>query len=233
MYNKELLISLQKEASEFLQSKYLVVNDTKIFLKEIEVYYYETGKFEDYTVHRNKLQGANKYKFYIHRYGKEVDSSYKSSSKNNRGGCDFVISDSNNIYYSYLIRSIVINDELIIGPRKTLDAIIANTVLSYEQLEKIDIKVISCESYYDVLKTPRIGLGNPPKAEDSLFKDEKLRFILCDNYFCKQNGYKLRTRAIDDFLEEQLKNGKMTKEQAICYSNKWYKSVSKWLRDLE
>ena len=231
MYSKEYEIFLQRQASEFIQGNYLLVNNVAIYLKEIEVYYYEQGKFEDYTVHQNNLQSNNKYKFYVHRYGQEKDSSYKSSLKNNRGGCDLVVSDSDNIFYSYLIRSIVINGKLVVGPRKSLNAIVENTGFSYEELEKVNIKIVPFENHHDVLKTSRIGLGNPSEDEDPLFKHAKLRLIICDEYFKEKNGYKLRTNAIDDFLKEQLNDGKITKEQAIKYSATWFEAVSSWLKD--
>lgn len=231
MYNKEFEIKLRKEASDFIQSNYLLVNDVTIYLKEIEVYYYEVGKFEDYTVHQNDLQMNNKHKIYVHRYGKEKDSSYKSSPKNNRGGCDFVLSDTDDIYYSYLIRSVVINEIPYFGPRKSLNAIIENTGLSFEELEKAEVKVVPFENHHDILKTTRIGLGKPTKDEEPLFQKSELRLIVCDEYFKEKNGYKRRTEAIDNFLEEQLKDGKMTKAEAIKYSNDWFKAVSSWLKE--
>lgn len=231
MYDIKFEIRLRKEASDFIQGNYLLVNNVAIYLKEIEVYYYEAGKFEDYTVHRNQLQRNNKHKFYVHRYGQKVDSSYKSSPKNNRGGCDFVLSDTDNIYYSYLIRSIVINENPVFGPRNSLNAIIENTGLSYEELEKAEVKVVPFENHHDILKTSRIGLGNPNEGENPLFKEAELRLIICDEYFKEKNGYKRRTEAIDNFLIECLKEGKMTKEEAIKYSKDWFEAVSTKLRE--
>lgn len=231
MYDKEFEIRLRKEASDYIQGNYLLVNNVAIYLKEIEVYYYELGMFEDYTVHRNHLQRNNKHKFYVHRYGKEEDSAYKSSPKNNRGGCDFVLSDSDSTYYSYLIRSIVINDKPVFGPRKSLNAIIENTGLSYKELEKAEVKVVPFENHYDILKTPRIGLGKPEKDEDKNYQLAELRLIVCDKYFKEKNGYKRRTEAIDNFLIESLKEGKMTKEEAIKYSKDWFEAVSTKLRE--
>jgi len=235
MYDKKFTTNLQKDASVFLQGYYLLVNNIAIYLKEIEVYYYEHGRFEDYSVHRNILQKKNKHKFYIHRYGQDADSSYKSSPKNNRGGCDFVMSDSDGVYYSYLIRSIVINDELYVGPRKTLNAIIENTGLSYEELEKANVTIVPFENNHDVLNTSRIGLGNSKENDAELYKNAELRCILCDKYFVKRDnknvGYARRTEAIYNFLKRKLETGEMTKEEAIKYSNDWYGAVSRWLKD--
>ena len=41
----------------------------------------------------------------------------------------------------------------------------------------------------------------------------------------------MRTEAIDNFLKKKLESKEMTKEQAVGYSNEWYKAVSKELKD--
>ena len=231
MYNSSFEKILQEQASEFLKNNYLLVNGIEIYLKEIEVYYYEQGKFEDYTVHGNKLQQNRKNYFYVHRYGKDAASSYKSSPNNTRGGCDFVLSDKDGVYFSLLIRSIVINEELFVGPRKSLNAIIEKTGLSYEELEKAQVIVKPIEKSYDVFTTSRIGLGKPVNSDDACYREAKLRFILCDEYFKQRDknnvGYPKRTEAIDDFLRDNIISGSMTKEQAAKYSSEWYGAVSK------
>ena len=231
MYDFSFEKVLQEQASEFLKNNYLLVNGIAIYPKEIEVYYYAPGQFEDDTVHGNKLQENNPNKFYVHRYGKEDDSQYKSSPNNNRGGCDFVISEKNGVYHSYLIRSIVIDGELIVGPRKSLNAITEKTGLSYEELEKAQVIVKPIKKSYDVFTTSRIGLGKPVNSDDACYREAKLRFILCDKYFKQRDknnvGYPKRTEAIDDFLRDNIISGSMTKEQAAKYSSKWYRAVSK------
>lgn len=231
MYNSRFEIALREKASDFLRCKYFIVSGIKIYPKEIEVYYYEQGAFEDYTVHRNELQENHKNSFYVHRYGKEADSPYKSSPKNNRGGCDFVLSDKTGAFYSLLIRSIVINGELFVGPRKSLNAILDKTGLSYKELESTIVIVAQEPVNCDVFATSRIGLGNSDKQDSLLYKNAKLRFILCDKYFKETDknnvGYKKRTEAIDDFLRNNIESGKMTKEQAADYSKHWYGAVSK------
>ena len=62
MEYQSILENLQNEASCFLQHSYLKINEVVIYPKEIEVYYYESGKFEDYSVHRNQLQGSIEHK---------------------------------------------------------------------------------------------------------------------------------------------------------------------------
>ena len=232
MYNKNFITKLQKQASEFLQSKYLYVHGVAIYLKEIEVYYFEQGVFEDYTVHKNELQANNKYKFYVHRYGQGKDSKYISGT---RGGCDLVLSASNEVYYSYLIRSVVINGELIVGPRKALNAILERTGLSYEDLENEYVEIKHIERGCDVLMTTRIGLGFSNNHYDHIYQEAELRCIVCDKYFKMRDkdnvGYPKRTEAIDNFLKRKLEAGEMTKEQAINYSKQWYGAVSQWLKD--
>ena len=58
MEYQSILENLQNEASCFLQHSYLKINEVVIYPKEIEVYYYESGKFEDYSVHRNNYKEA-------------------------------------------------------------------------------------------------------------------------------------------------------------------------------
>lgn len=234
MYNQSFEKELQKQASEFLKNNYLLVNGIAIYPKEIEVYYYEQGKFEDYTVHGNELQQNKKNRFYVHRYGKKSDSPYKSSPKNNRGGCDLVISDNEGIFHSYLLRSIVVNGDLIVGPRKSLNAIIEKTGLSYEELEKAEVIVKPIEKTAEVLTTSRIGLGEPDNPDGHFYREAKLRFLLCDEYFKKVDknnvSYRNRAGAIDNFLQEKIKTGEMSKAEAVVFSKDWLGYVFKWLR---
>ena len=66
---QEMLQKLQTEARLFLTESVLVLKGLFIRPKEIEVYYYEKGIFEDNSVHRNDLQKNNKNHFYVHRCG--------------------------------------------------------------------------------------------------------------------------------------------------------------------
>ena len=228
MYNSNFEKQLRKQASEFLICNYFLINGVKIYPKEIEVYYYEQGIFEDYTVHRNRLQENNKNGFYVHRRGHEASSPIIES---NRGGCDFVISDRDGVFHSYLIRSIVIDGELVVGPCKSLKAILRKTGLSYKELEESEVSIISSSTNNDVFMTSRIGLGDSEKEDSKSYKDAKLRFILCDEYFKQRDksnvGYPKRTEAIDDYLRNKIDAGSMTKEQAADYSRKWYGAASK------
>ena len=139
MNNQLTIERLQNEAKHFLTETKLILNGVSILPKEIEVYYYKEGEFEDPTVHRNKLQQNNKNHFYVHRWGKTKNDKYKSG---NRAGMDFVVSDDENTYHSYLIRSAVINGKLVIGPNKVLKRMLeANPNLSYEELESISSRL--------------------------------------------------------------------------------------------
>lgn len=58
---QDIIKKLQNEAYQFLKKK-LVLNGIAILPKEIEVYYYKEGEFEDKSVHQNELQtNKNKY----------------------------------------------------------------------------------------------------------------------------------------------------------------------------
>lgn len=232
MQNK--IKELQSRAASFLQSYCLRVNGVTISLKEIEVYYYEKGVFEDYTVHCNELQMNNKFHFYVHRTGKSKDYKPKGGT---RCGCDFVLSDKDNVYYTFLIRGIVIDRELIVGPNNSLKAILSYTSLSYSELEGAKVELVPCKNDCHILPSPRIGLGKPEEEKNVIFHDAELRMIVCDEYFKQTDkrsncGYKLRTDAIDNFLRRQLGSNNMTKEEAIKYSQEMYGAVSRWLKDL-
>ena len=232
MQNK--IKELQSRAASFLQSYCLRVNGVTISLKEIEVYYYEKGVFEDYTVHCNELQMNNKFHFYVHRTGTSKDYKPKGGT---RCGCDFVLSDKDNVYYTFLIRGIVIDRELIVGPNNSLKAILSYTSLSYSELEGAKVELVPCKNDCHILPSPRIGLGKPEEEKNVIFHDAELRMIVCDEYFKQTDkrsncGYKLRTDAIDNFLRRQLGSNNMTKEEAIKYSQEMYGAVSRWLKDL-
>ncbi|MDE6647887.1 MAG: hypothetical protein K2K03_08720, partial [Prevotella sp.] len=106
---QEKIKELQTKAVSFLKSYSLLVNGINLSLKEIEVYYYEKGVFEDYTVHRNELQANNRFHFYVHRNGKSKDYKPKGGQS---VGCDYVRRDKHAVYYTFFIRCIVIDEEL-------------------------------------------------------------------------------------------------------------------------
>lgn len=202
---QEIIKSLQVEAVQFLTKTKMRMDGLIIFPKEIEVYYYKEGEFEDPTVHRNELQKNNKNHFYVHRWGKTKNDKYKGG---NRAGLDFVVSDNNNTYYSYLIRSAVINGNMIVGPNNVLKTIEDSAAISYKELENNTIVLDMVDSSYDVLFSERINLN-----QECEFSFYELRAVLCDNFY-RKNKYRFKEKMTVRFIKEQ----KMTSEQALKYA---------------
>lgn len=202
---------LQAEARIFLTESVLVLNGLSIRPKEIEVYYYEKGGFEDNSVHRNDLQKHNKCHFYVHRSGTKSSDSYKGG---NYAGIDFVVSDKNDVYFSFLIRSAIINDDMVVGPHKVLETIQRRSNLIYQEIESETVEVVQCNANFDVLFSSRINLG---KNVDDKFRECKLRAVLCDEFFCK-NKYPAKEKMICDFLTEKVQAHCMNNEQASQYA---------------
>ena len=197
---------LQKEAAEFLTNSKLVLNGIVIQPTEIEVYYYHAGEFEDKSVHQNNLQQNNARHFYIHRYGVKETDSIKGG---NRAGIDFVLSEEANKYYTYLIRSALINDQLIVGPHNVLVAIQAASHLDYTEIEKTTVQIVENKIPGDVLFSERIHLGKD--AGD--FRNLRLRAVLCDDTFIHRK-YPAKEHMITDYI----KYTNMSKEQAIEFA---------------
>lgn len=235
---------LQSEAKLFLTSFNLVLNGISILPKEIEVYYYEeTGNFKDSSVHRNELQKNNKNHFYVHRNGLTKIDSYKGGY---RAGLDFVVSDNENIYHSYLIRSAVIKDgKTIVGPYKVLKAIQnACGFSSYDELETKTVELVVNDVSNDVLFSKRINLGENAKE----YIDCELRAVLCDDLF-KESKYPSKEELIVNFLQNKpkeyalkyvkeklgyipssIRNNLIEKQQESITMSKPIIYISEWLR---
>ena len=213
--------SLQDEAKRFLLNDTIVLNGICIRPKEIEVYYYKENKFDDNSVHQNELQRNNKNHFYIHRWGIRKTDSYKGG---NYPGIDFVISNDKNIYYSYLIRSAIINNEPIVGPHKVLEKIIKECNISCKEIEKTPIEIVPNKISCDVLFSGRINLG---KLVSKKYKECKLRAVACDEYF-RGNKYPQKEKMIIDFISEK----QMTKVQAVEYAKEKLGYLPSKLREL-
>lgn len=188
----ETIKKLQNDAAQFL-SKKLVTNGVTISPKEIEAYYYKARAFEDSSVHRNELQQNNKNHFYVHRYGLTKSDKYKGG---NRIGLDFVISDEENTYYSYLIRSALINNELIVGPNNVLKKLLEICNISCEDLECINVELVTNNISDIVLFSERINLGKNACE----FRECKLRAVVCDEFF-KKSKYPKKEKMVIDFLD--------------------------------
>jgi hypothetical protein len=208
---QEMCQKLQEEARLFLTESVLVLKGISIRPKEIEVYYYEKGCFEDNSVHQNDLQKNNKNHFYVHRCGTKSSDSYKGG---NYAGIDFVVSDTDDIYYTYLIRSALVNEEMVIGPHKVLEAIQKHSNLNYQEIESETIEVVQSNANCDVLFSSRINLG---KTVDDEFCECKLRAVLCDELF-RESKYPAKEKMVIEFLMEKVQAHCMTNEQASHYA---------------
>ena len=215
----EIVTRLQKDAKTFLTNK-LVLNKAEIYPKEIEVYYYKEGEFEDKSVHRNELQMNHKNYFYVHRC-KNSDS-YKGG---NRAGLDFVVSDDENTYYSYLIRSAVINEQPFYGPNNVLNAIkSACGNVGNAELEKEYVDVVSSDvEYDDIIFTTRFGLS---KNVDVCFRDYQLRLVVLDKQF-KNAQYKAKEQIVSDYL----KQSKSTEVQAKDFCEQYLTYMPSKIKD--
>ena len=209
---QEIITRLQDDARRFLTHTKIVLKGIDIIPKEIEVYYFKDHVFMDNSVHQNVLQtGKNHNHFYVHRWGISQSDSYKGG---NYPGIDIVVSTDESVFYSYLIRSAVINEHLVIGPHKVLENIQNETNLSYNDIEKETLKLEPNIILKDVLFSKRINLGKTVLEE---YKDCMLRAVICDDLFIdKESKYPKKEEMITNFLS----NANMTKEEALCYAKK-------------
>lgn len=210
--NRQRFINnLQTDARKFITKNNLELNGVIIEPKEIEIYYYKEGVFEDNSVHKNELQTANPNHFYIHRIGTKRTDTYKGG---NYPGIDYVISNEPGTYHSYLIRSAVLDDQLVIGPNKVLRAILQHTNMTKEELEATNIRKITCDRTCDVLYSNRINLGKTVSEDFVLCQ---LRIVLCDNLY-RQSSYPQKEEMIVEHLRHCVLNQQKSKEEALYYA---------------
>ena len=208
VYSQLQEVKLQYEAIQFISQTKLILNETVIIPKEIEVYYYKEGEFSDESVHRNELQQNNMNHFYVHRNGKTKIDHYKGG---NRAGIDFVVSNERGVYYSYLIRSAlirsaVVNDKPFYGPHNVLEAIRVSSNLEYRDIEENAVEVEINDDSYDVILSKRINLGKG-------FVESKLRAVVFDNDF-KNSKY----RGKEELIIEKIIKDKLPKEEALVFA---------------
>lgn len=216
---------LQQKMEQFLLNSRLNLNGVIIVPKEIEAYYYEDGKFEEDSVHKNELQRNNKNHFYIHRNGLSRYDAYKGGR---RPGIDFVLSDNSNIYFSFLIRSAVVDGRFIVGPNKVLNEIRWDSRLSNEDIEKHEVIIEPCKNEATVLFSERIGLGKGV-ANDFLHAD--LRAVVCDENYRRAN-YAKKEKMIVDHLVTSYGNHNLSKDEAINYVRLYLGYVPKAVRTM-
>ena len=209
--NQIFIKKLQNEARDFLTSKKMLLERVSILPKEVESYCFNEDEFKDNSVHRNDLQKNNANHFYIHRWGYSKLDSYKGG---NYAGIDFVVSNNPNVYYSFLIRSAVINDKLVIGPHKVLLEIANASGLSYGEIESKTVSLVPNKISQDVLFSHRINLG---KTVPDVYRNCDLRAVLCDEFF-RESKYLLKENMIVDFLIDKMVRCEMTREQALNYA---------------
>ena len=209
--NQIFIRKLQDEARDFLTSAKMHLGGVSILPKEIESYCFNKDEFRDNSVHRNDLQKNNENHFYIHRWGYSKLDSYKGGSY---AGIDFVVSNNPDLYYSFLIRSAVINDKLIIGPHKVLLEIANASGLGYDEIESKTVSLVPNNISQVVLFSPRINLG---KTVSEIYRNCDLRAVLCDEFF-RGSKYPLKEKMIDDYLIDKMDRCEIAKEQALDYA---------------
>ena len=211
VYNQEIIKRLQLNAAEFITKYKLTIEEVVIEPKEIEIYYYKEGEFEDNSVHKNKLQEMNPNHFYIHRTGVMASDKYKGSRY---AGIDLVLSNERGVYYSYLIRSAVINNIFVIGPNNVLNAIINESGLVEKDIERIVVKKSPNESLHEVLFSNRINLGT---TVSEVFLRSKLRAVLCDELYIERK-YPAKEKMIVEYLYDKIYQQDMGHEEAMIFA---------------
>ncbi len=206
-----LINELQSRVMEFMLGFNLRIGGTVIEPKEVEVYYYKHGEFDDNSVHRNELQAMNPNHFYVHRMGTRQQDKYKGR---NYAGVDLVVSNQSGVYYSYLIRSAVVDNNLVVGPNKVLNAILEASKLTKEELENRTVDMIACDRRHDVLFSKRINLG--VKVNDK-FRSCKLRAVVCDEFF-RTAKYPAKEEMIYNYVYDKFNSQVMTKAEALFYA---------------
>ena len=132
----------------------------------------------------------------------------------NYPGIDYVVSDETDIYYSYLIRSAVVNGKLVIGPNKVLKTILHQSNMPEVQLEATDIKIIKCDKICDVMYSSRINLGKTVTEE---FVGYKLRLVLCDELYL-QSKYPRKENMLVEYLYDKVQNHMISKDDALRFA---------------
>lgn len=219
----------EKTISHLFKHCYIQIGNIKINPIEIEVYYFEEGVLEDDSVHKNELQKNNKNHFYIHRFGKGKNNKYKG-----RAGIDFVWSNKDNQYYTWLLRSVTLEKgeekTTVVGPNKTLMAIKEWTNLSNEELEsaKLELKYESAiNENYPIFTSERIGLVN----DSAIFKFAPLRFVTAKSDY-HQHKFKLMSKMVINFCQKIYNANAVDKAYCLGLCDKYLKYKPKEIKEL-
>ncbi len=218
--SKGFVGKLQTETVRRLYEQcYIQVKDVKIYPIEVEVYYFEKNVYEDNSVHQNELQQNNQSHFYVHRFGLKSEDKYKG-----RAGIDFVWSSKKDVYYTWLLRSVVLEkddkSDAFFGPMNTLSAIKEWTRLSNEELETEKLSVCrksdnNCA--YPIFTSKRIGLTDKVFEE---YQNVPLRFVVATTNYVKYK-YKMKSHMVIDFLQKAYKANALTKESCLEQCDKF------------
>lgn len=129
----------------FLQNYFLEVNNKKIEPIEVEAYYFNLDVFEDKYMHCDVLQKNHFANPYFHK----MNNTLKTG---NYKGMDICLSDSDDAYFSLLIRSASIDGKDIYGPSNCVKEIFGD--------DSVYKKYYECEQKKVVLKR-----NEKPKTE--------------------------------------------------------------------
>ncbi len=212
MENQKMIIRLQGEASDFIRNRCILIGGVTVYPKEIEVYYFKQGEFEDNSVHRNDLQKNNKNHLYVHRRG----TAYRGG---NHAGADLVISDKDDFFYSYLLRSVAFGDEeLVSGPHRVLVELCKRVctpgkteVEMYEELENVQ-----CQIAPNGMEGIRVGFSERINLSESVnpeYKEAELRAVAIDQFFRKAKYHK-KEKMITGLIKKELEQKIIGKEEA-------------------
>ncbi|MBQ9887738.1 MAG: hypothetical protein IJM41_00635 [Bacteroidales bacterium] len=129
----EVVSALQGATAELLLRYAIKSYGLTIYPLELESYYWRKDLFEDPYVHLNPLQQNRFGHFFIHRSGRSADSPY---NRGLRACASIVLSDTDDYYYSVLIRSAVFSDGVAcFGPNNVLRHILSSLKVPEDQTE--------------------------------------------------------------------------------------------------
>lgn len=186
-------------------SPYFVVNNVKVYPKEIEVYAYIKDVFPDNSVHRNERQQNNEGHFYIHRFSKGKDAPYSGHA-----GVDYCFSNIPELFYTWLIRSAYFDGKgLIQGPcnfRKALLELYGGGAHAIEE-ELFNMDFDGGDN--PVMFSERINLT----SEDDL-KTACLRAVSGDGSF-KVATYPMKGVLVENYVKSLMQAGEKSREECI------------------